>query len=534
MRELLDVRRIVCVVALLALAGTGAWAEVTLSGMFTSNMVLQRGLELPIWGGAAPGEQVTVSTCGQEQSTVAGDDGKWMVRLDPIEMAGPFTVTVTGDNEIVLENVIMGDVWICSGQSNMVWAVCNSVNGAEEVAAADYPMIRLCQVTRTTSIEPTDQITASWQPCSPATVGGFSAIGYFFGRDVHLVTGVPIGLISANWDATPVEAWTSAEKLAEYPAIAGPLYERWQGYIDAYPAALEKYQSETIPAWEKQVAEAREAGTTPPVRPRAPVGPEAPTRPSNLFNAMIYPIIPYAIKGAIWYQGESNVRADETGAWNYRILFPAMIEDWRERWGIGDFPFGWIQLANFYDVAEQPADSAWAELRESQSATLALPNTGQALAIDSGMADNIHPTDKQTPAHRLALWALADVRINGDRWRPHPAALHRRRRSPAPHGHRERAVSEPPGGFPDSGRRSAVGVGRRADRARYRGGLVRPGAAPGRGALRLVGQPGREPLRRCRPACRPLPHRRLAAVHATLAAAIAIGHARTITPRRRP
>ncbi len=409
MRELLDVRRIVCVVALLALAGTGAWAEVTLSGMFTSNMVLQRGLELPIWGGAAPGEQVTVSTCGQEQSTVAGDDGKWMVRLDPIEMAGPFTVTVTGDNEIVLENVIMGDVWICSGQSNMVWAVCNSVNGAEEVAAADYPMIRLCQVARTTSVEPTDRIAASWQPCAPETVGGFSAIGYFFGRDVHLATGVPIGLISANWDATPVEAWTSAEKLAEYPAIAGPLYERWQGYIDAYPAALEKYQSETIPAWEKQVAEAREAGTTPPVRPRAPVGPEAPTRPSNLFNAMIYPIIPYAIKGAIWYQGESNVRADETGAWNYRILFPAMIEDWRERWGIGDFPFGWIQLANFYDVAEQPADSAWAELRESQSATLALPNTGQALAIDSGMADNIHPTDKQTPAHRLALWALATV-----------------------------------------------------------------------------------------------------------------------------
>jgi len=164
-----------------------------------------------------------------------------------------------------------------------------------------------------------------------------------------------------------------------------------------------------VPAWEKQVEEAREAGTTPPARPRAPIGPEAPVRPSNLFNAMIYPIIPYAIKGAIWYQGESNARTGETGAWNYRILFPAMIEDWRERWGIGDFPFGWIQLANYRAIAEQPADSAWAELRESQSATLALPNTGQGLAIDSGMARDIHPKDKQTPAHRLALWALATV-----------------------------------------------------------------------------------------------------------------------------
>ncbi|MGD9498535.1 MAG: sialate O-acetylesterase, partial [Armatimonadota bacterium] len=394
---------------LLATAGSTGWSEVAVSGIFGDNMVLQRGMDVPVWGSAGPGEQVTVRACGQAQSTAAGQDGRWMVRLEPMDAAEPFTLTVSGSNEIAFSNVIVGDVWVCSGQSNMAMALSGTSHADEEIAAADFPRIRLCQVARATSQDPTEQITATWRPCSPATVGAFSAIGYYFGRDVHLATGVPIGLISTNWGGTPVEAWTSAQKLAEYPQIGEPLYQRWQAIIDAYPAALEKYNTETIPAWEKQVVEARAAGQPLPRKPSPPAGPDAPTRPSNLFNAMIHPLIPYAIAGAIWYQGESNARSGETGAWNYRILFPAMIADWRERWGQGDFPFGWVQLANYHAIAEQPGESAWAELRESQSAALALPNTGQALAIDAGMANDIHPKDKQTPAHRLALWALATV-----------------------------------------------------------------------------------------------------------------------------
>lgn len=395
--------------ALALLVSGGAQAEVALSGVFGDNMMLQRGLELPIWGTAAAGEQVTVTACGQSGSVTAGEDGRWSLRLDPIDIAVPFDICVTGTNEVIVHNVIMGDIWICSGQSNMVWTVANSVNGAEEVAAASYPQIRLCQVPRVTATEPTDQVATTWSECSPETVGGFSGIGYFFGRDLHLATGVPIGLISSNWGGTPIQAWMSAEKLAEFPTINDPLQAQWQAIIDAYPAAMEKYTSETLPAWEKQAAAAREAGTQPPARPRPPSGPDAPTRPSNLYNAMIHPLIPFAIKGAIWYQGESNARIGTAGAWDYRTLFPAMIADWRERWGQGDFPFGWIQLANYQPISEQPVESQWAELREAQSATLAVPNTGQGLAIDVGMANDIHPKDKQTPAHRLALWALATV-----------------------------------------------------------------------------------------------------------------------------
>lgn len=386
-----------------------AHGEVALSGMFGDNMMLQRGLQLPIWGTAAPGERVTVSACGQTGSVIAGEDGRWSLRLDPIAATEPFDLTVSGTNEIVLRNVLMGDVWICSGQSNMVWTVANSLNGAEEVAAARYPQIRLCQVARTTAQEPTEQIKATWSECAPETVGGFSAIGYFFGRDLHEATGIPIGLISTNWGGTPIQAWMSAEKLAQFPDIMGPVYAQWRAAIEAYPAAMEKYRNETLPAWERKVAEARAAGNPPPRRPRPPNGPDAPTRPSNLFNAMIHPIIPFAIKGAIWYQGEANARVGPAGAYDYRILFPAMITDWRQRWGQGPFPFGWVQLANFRPIQEKPADSTWAELRESQSATLKLENTGQAVAIDVGMANDIHPKDKQTPAHRLALWALATV-----------------------------------------------------------------------------------------------------------------------------
>lgn len=397
---------------LLPLTAMMVHADVTLNGMFKDNMVLQRGMQVPVWGWAAPGEQITVSAAGQAQTATADADGKWMVRLDPIEVQEPFTVAVSGNNEIVLQNVVMGDVWICSGQSNMAFAVARAVNGPEEVAAADYPLIRLCQVPRITSEEPLDQVNPTWAECTPESAQGFSAVGYFFGRELHQELGVPIGLISTNWGGTPAEAWTSAEKLENDPDYA-PVYEWWANTIAAYPTALETYQNETLPAWEARCEAARAAGQPLPTKPTAPMNENNPRRPSNLYNAMIHPLIPYAIKGAIWYQGESNAHVGgampTSGAWQYRELFPTMIQDWRERWGQGDFPFAWVSLANYRAVATGPEESQWAELRESQTLTLALPNTGQALAIDVGEADDIHPKDKQTVGHRLALWALDEV-----------------------------------------------------------------------------------------------------------------------------
>lgn len=398
-------------IALLLLSATAVRAEVALNSLFTDHMVLQRGIAVPVWGTAAPDEEVTVSACGQAKTATADAEGKWMVRLEPIDETEPFALTVTGGNEIVLQNVVTGDVWLCSGQSNMVWTVGNSVNGAEEVAAAEYPMIRLCQVARVTATEPQDAVKLTWSVCSPQTVGGFSGVGYFFGRELHQELGVPIGLISSNWGGTTAEAWTAREVMEGDPAYAA-VYEWWQARVDEYPAAMEKYQNETLPAWQAKSEAAKTAGATPPRRPQAPPGRDHARYPSNLFNGMITPLIPFAVKGVVWYQGESNANAGGTtgtGAWQYRHLLPAMITDWRKRWGQGDFPFAWVQLANYKPILEQPADSTWAELRESQTVALSLPNTGMALAIDCGETGDIHPKDKQTVGQRLALWALDEV-----------------------------------------------------------------------------------------------------------------------------
>ncbi len=377
-------------------------ADVTLNGMFTDNMVLQRDIDVPIFGKAEVGEQVTVTIGDQTQTATAGEDGKWMVTFAPIEIVGAFEVKVAATNEITLTNVVMGDVWICSGQSNMAMTVRGCRNAAEEIAAASHPDLRLFNYSRQVSPEPLDDCTGAWVPCTPEVVGGFSGVGYFFGRKLHEDLGVPIGLVNTSWGGTPAEAWTSTEKLlstGEYQAT----FEAWVTIIEDYPAALEEYENETVPAWGKKVAEAKAAGQTPPRKPRTPPGPNYYRRPGNLFNAMINPIIPMAIKGTTWYQGEANA----SRAWQYRSLLPTMIEDWRERWGQGDFPFIIVQLANFLAIEEQPAEATWAELREAQTMTaLNDPQGGLAVAIEVGNATNIHPKNKQTVGLRLALWAL--------------------------------------------------------------------------------------------------------------------------------
>jgi len=392
-------RLIVVLVAVSCLAST-VHADVTLPALIGSNMVLQQGAAACVWGTADAGEKVTVEVCAQKVAATADDAGEWKVKLQPIKTGGPFDMTITGKNSIKLENVMFGEVWICSGQSNMAMSVHGSYNAFGEELEANYPNIRLFTVGRVTSDKPLKQVKGNWAPCSPDTVKYFSAVGYFFGRKIHQELGVPVGLINTSWGGTPAEAWTSAETLAD--DYYTPLHERWTAIIDGYPEAVKKYNEETIPAWKEAVAKAKAEGETPPRRPYAPQGPSSPHRPSNLYNAMIAPLLNSPIAGAIWYQGESNAGR----AYQYRKLFSDMIQDWRAKWGQPEFPFFFVQLANFTAVAPQPGESAWAELREAQNMALALPKTGMAVIIEIGEATNIHPKNKQDVGKRLAMAAL--------------------------------------------------------------------------------------------------------------------------------
>lgn len=389
---------VLCVVAV----SWGAWAAPQLHALFSDNMVLQQGRRIPVWGTASPGEEIRVQVGSRSGRTVADAAGAWMVKLGSLKAGGPFEMRVTGaDGAVTVSNVMVGDVWICSGQSNMAWTVANSDNPEAEIANANHPGIRLFTVPRTVSDTPRSDVEGSWEVCAPETISGFSAVAYFFGRELHQTLGVPIGLINTSWGGTPSEAWTTRGRLEETPDAA-PLLARWDQLLADYPKAMEAH-AKRIEEWKKAAEQAKAEGKEAPRQPNAPLGPDSPHRPANLYNGMIAPLIPYAIQGAIWYQGESNAGR----AYQYRSIFPAMIEDWRDAWGQGDFSFLFVQLANFKERKTEPAPSDWAELREAQTMTLSLRNTGMAVIIDIGEADDIHPRNKQDVGKRLALAALA-------------------------------------------------------------------------------------------------------------------------------
>jgi len=377
---------LLCVVYVL-LCVLPAAAAVKLPAVIGDHMVLQRDMKVPIWGTADPGEKVTV-TLGDRQAVATADaDGRWMVRLDPLKAGGPFEMTVAGSNRITLKDILVGEVWVCSGQSNMAMQVKTAANAHQEIAAANYPDIRLFTVARLVAAAPQSDTKGTWVACSPQTVGDFSAAAYYFGRHLHKELNVPIGLIHTSWGGTPAEAWTSRATLEADPDLKA-----------------------IVDRWDQELANARKAGSAAGNQQSAPKGRKAggdlagsTDRPSSLYNGMIQPLIPYAIRGAIWYQGEANAGR----AYQYRKLFPAMIQDWRKAWGQGDFPFLFVQLANYQPRKPEPADSAWAELREAQTMTLSLPKTGMAVIIDIGEGDNIHPKNKQDVGKRLALAALA-------------------------------------------------------------------------------------------------------------------------------
>ncbi len=396
-------------VSLVALmVGLPAAADVKLPAIISDNMVLQADLKDPIWGWAEPGEKVTVAVAGQTASAAADKDGRWEVRLGPIKAGGPLEMTVAGKNTLTVKNILVGEVWVCSGQSNMEFGLKGANNGMQEVEAAKVPKIRLFRVEKATSREPLKDCKGQWMECTPETAGGFSAVAYFFGRDLQKVLDVPVGLIGTYWGGTPAEAWTSADILksdTDFKAI----YDRFQESLANYPKAKENWEANResiMKKWEESAKKAKAEGKPEPRKPGGPGDPATSAGgPSNLYNAMIAPIVPYGIRGATWYQGESNAGR----AYEYRRLFPAMITDWRKHWGEGDFPFLFVQLANFMARKDQPADSAWAELREAQTMTLKLPQTGMAVIIDIGDEKDIHPKNKQDVGRRLALGALGTV-----------------------------------------------------------------------------------------------------------------------------
>ncbi|MBN2137544.1 MAG: hypothetical protein JW720_07040 [Sedimentisphaerales bacterium] len=388
-------------VLILLLAGV-AFADIRLPAVIGDNMVLQQGKQIAIWGWAEAGEEVMVSVSWESMQwgVTADKDGKWQFKMNSPAAGGPYEITLKGKNTIALKNILVGEVWVGSGQSNMQMTVQSSANSQEEIAAAKYPKIRLFYVKREVADEPKSDCTGSWVECSPETIPGFSAVAYFFGRELHKELDVPVGLIHTSWGGTPAESWTRRGVL-EKEADFAPILKRYADAVAGYPEAKKEYDQK-VEDWKAAVAKARADGTNPPGRPREPFGPGHSHSPSGLYNAMIAPLIPYGIQGAIWYQGESNAGR----AYQYRKLFPAMITNWREDWGQGDFPFLFVQLANFMAVKDEPVESAWAELREAQLKTLALPNTGQAVIIDIGDAKDIHPKNKQDVGKRLAAWAL--------------------------------------------------------------------------------------------------------------------------------
>jgi len=373
-------------------------ADVRLPQVLSDHMVLQRDAPVRVWGWADPGESVTVSFAGQTSATRANESGKWETFLNPMSAGGPHELTVAGRNRIALSDVLIGDVWIASGQSNMVWSVQRSDNAEAEAASADYPRLRLFKVALKVADEPKDDLEGSWRAATPDSVPGFSAIGYFFGRELHKETGVPFGIIQTAWGGTPAQSWTSHDTLKSDPSLQ-PVFDGWGEILAKYPAEQAKFK-QAQKMWRMQAARAKLARKELPRQPRAPIGPGHHHSPSGLYNAMIAPLTPFAIRGAIWYQGEND--AGRSRGYLYRELFPAMIEDWRDAWAQGAFPFLFVQLANYGRVGDP---HHWPELREAQEMTLGLRNTGMAVTIDIGESDDIHPTNKQDVAHRLALAA---------------------------------------------------------------------------------------------------------------------------------
>jgi sialate O-acetylesterase len=384
---------------------TAASAELRMPAIFSDHMVLQQKQANPIWGWDQPKTEVTVIFAGLSKTAVAAADGRWTLKLDPQTAdALPQSMTIKGSTEKKIEDILIGEVWMCSGQSNMEWLLSNATNGDLEALTSNLSGLRLIKVPSVGSQELQLDFKGTWQPSNADTSSGFSAVGLLYGRYLHQILGVPVGLIDNAWGGSAAEAWIRRSSLESDPRFKSMM----EGYVKnetelqkpnvAINEALEAAKYAT------DVKQAKLESKSVPLAPKvASDWLTGNARPGNIFNGVLLPTLGYGIKGVIWYQGESNAeRATE-----YAELFPYLIEQWRKEWGQGDFPFYWCQLANYKPQSDQPSESQWAELRDAQTKTLRLPNTGQAVLIDIGEGKDIHPKNKHEVAARLVRWALA-------------------------------------------------------------------------------------------------------------------------------
>ncbi len=395
--------------------------ELRLPALITDHMVLQRGKPIHLRGWAEPGEKITVGIAENRDDAVADGFGRWSATLPAMDAGGPYELEIVGRNEEITRNdVLVGDVWVGSGQSNMYWKLRQSEDGATAIANSDIPGLRLFSVDKNASRYPVGDVVGHWSRSNPETTPEFSAVAFYFGREIHLEIGVPVGLIHSSWGGTRVEPWTPPSAYPEGEARDGFLSPIDEG-IGVYEELMHAYGSVML-KWEKERAHALIEGNQPPAQPGRPTLRRVNT---HLYNGMIHPLIPFPISGAIWYQGEAN-RNDRLA---YAEKFQALIRGWRNVWKQGNFPFYFVQLApfNYSQIprVNTPSPLTLPLIWEAQESALALPNTGMVTITDVGNLDNIHPVNKETVGHRLSQLALAKTYgraglvIYGPRYKSH-------------------------------------------------------------------------------------------------------------------
>lgn len=383
------------------LSSSLSFAAISLPSIIGDNMVLQSDFEAPIWGKAEPNCEIVISPSWIKTRVITKSDneGKWMAKIKTPKKAKKSTLKIScGKESRTISNILIGEVWLCSGQSNMEWTPKMLKISEKELSKAKFPKIRFFSVKRAVAKQPQDDCLGEWVECSPETAADFSAVGYYFGKELYQKLRTPVGLINSSYGGSPAEAWTSRDTLNNNPLLK--IYLANDANNEAHKEIYVKQYAETLNKWKQKVIKAVAEGKPAPKKPWQPVQLREYYKPTGLYNAMIHPLIPFAIKGVIWYQGESN--ADKAAL--YETLFPAMITNWRNDWQQRDFPFYYVQLAA-YDKTSSSVN--WAFLREAQLKTLTLTNTGMAVAMDIGEPNNIHPRNKQDVGKRLALWALA-------------------------------------------------------------------------------------------------------------------------------
>ncbi len=400
-----------CLAAFLFLPST-LTADIRLPAVIDSHMVLQQEKPVRIWGWAEPGESITVAFAGQKVQTSVDSTGRWEVLLEEIKAGkGPYQMTISGSESqtVMLEDILVGEVWVCSGQSNMEWELRRVYSPIPKIRRADFPGIRFFHVPRKISTQPLDDVEAEWKVCSPETARNFSAVAYYFGRELHQKMDVPVGLISTRWGGTRIEPWTPKEGFASIPQLQEILQEM-KTADEEYRNAVTKFLPE-LKDWIERSESALSRKRPIPLQPEMVRHPfYDPQAPSSLYNAMVHPLIRFAIRGAIWYQGEANRNDGPI----YTKKMEALINGWRKVWNLGDFPFYYVQLAPYaYEyLPEEEGIGILDDYRlpliwEAQFDALRLPNTGMAVTTDIGDLYDIHPRNKRDVGYRLSLWALA-------------------------------------------------------------------------------------------------------------------------------